>query len=73
MHDTGLLAGVVYEVNLNECFYTWKGAPSFKNGEIIRVSKTPLLADSLLATGFPYHDYGRMEDYLDIFRHLMEA
>jgi len=72
IHDSDLLAGVIYEVNLNECFYTWKGAASFKNGEVIRVSKTPLLSDSLLATGFPYHDYGRMEDYLDIFRHLMK-
>ncbi|MCX6285682.1 MAG: inositol monophosphatase family protein [Bacteroidetes bacterium] len=67
-----VLAGIVYEVNLNECFYTWENAPSYKNGEQICVSKTPKVADSLFATGFPYHDYGRMEDYLDIFRHLMQ-
>ncbi len=72
MQDSRIIAGVIYEVNLDECFYTWQDAPSYKNGEIITVSKTPEVAGSLFATGFPYHDYGRMEDYLDIFRHLMQ-
>ena len=72
LQQSKVLAGVVYEVNLNECFYTWEGAASFKNKEIIRVSKTADVSGSLFATGFPYHDYGRMEDYLDIFRHLMQ-
>jgi myo-inositol-1(or 4)-monophosphatase len=72
MTNNKIIAGVVYEVNLDECFYTWDNAPSYKNGEVIRVSLTPKVADSLFATGFPYHDYGRMEDYLDIFRHMMQ-
>ena len=72
MQDTRILAGVIYEVNLNECFYTWENAPSYKNGEVIRVSDTATVSDSLFATGFPYNDYGRMEDYLDIFRYLMQ-
>ena len=72
MKNNKVLAGVVYEVNLNECFYTWENAPSYRNGEVIRVSATTKVADSLFATGFPYHDYGRMEDYLDIFRQLMQ-
>src|ERR1700750_2793390 len=46
-------AGVVYEVNQDECFYAWRGAPAFLNGKKIRVSHTPKLADSLVATGFP--------------------
>jgi myo-inositol-1(or 4)-monophosphatase len=72
MDQHELLAGVVYEVNLEECYYTWKGAPSYKNGEVIKVSGTRKVSDSLFATGFPYHDYGRMEEYLGIFRHLMK-
>jgi len=72
MQGNRILAGVVYEVNLNECFYTWENAPSYKNGETIRVSRTARVSDSLFATGFPYHDYSRMDDYLDIFRHLMQ-
>ena len=72
MQQSEVILGVIYEVNLKECFYTWRNAPSFKNNEIIRVSKTTRVSDSLFATGFPYHDYGRMDDYLDIFRHLMQ-
>ncbi|MCX6240368.1 MAG: inositol monophosphatase family protein [Bacteroidetes bacterium] len=72
MQENRVVAGVVYEVNLDECFYTWENALSYKNGEPVRVSQTNKVSDSLFATGFPYHDYGRMEDYLDIFRHLMQ-
>ena len=72
MQQNNLLAGVVYEVNLDECFYTWEGAASYKNKETIRVSKTPDVLDSLFATGFPFYDYGRMEDYLDLFAHMMQ-
>ena len=72
LQQHNLLAGVVYEVNLDECFYTWEGAASYKNKETIRVSKTPDVLGSLFATGFPFYDYGRMEDYLDLFRHMMQ-
>jgi len=72
MNDNRIIAGVVYEVNLNECFYTWDGAPSYKNNEVIRVSGTRKAVDSLFATGFPYHDYHRIDDYLDVFRYLMQ-
>ena len=27
-----LVLGVVYEINLDECFYAWKDAPAFLNG-----------------------------------------
>jgi len=72
MRNDSVVAGVIYEVNLNECFYTWEDAPAYLNGKVIRVSEASTVAESLFATGFPYHDYGRMEDYLDIFRHLMQ-
>ena len=72
MQGDEILIGVIYEVNLNECFYTWKDAPSYRNGEMIRVSGTASVADSLFATGFPYHDYGRLDEYMEIFRHLMQ-
>lgn len=46
--------GVVYEVANDEMFYTWKGAPSFCNGQAIQVSGCATLQDALIATGFPY-------------------
>jgi myo-inositol-1(or 4)-monophosphatase len=72
MHKDETIMGMIYEPNLNECFYTWKSAPSFLNGEIIRVSQTATVSESLFATGFPYYDYGRLDDYLAIFKHLLQ-
>jgi len=72
LQGTDVLLGVVYEINHKECFHTWKSGPSFLNREPIKVSPTKKLTDSLLATGFPYYDYGRLDEYLDLFRYLMQ-
>ena len=64
MDKKEVILGVILEVNQNECFYTWKGSPSYLNGQQIRVSDTARVADSLLATGFPYYDFSRLDDYL---------
>jgi len=72
MHGLETLLGVVYEVNLRECFYTWKSAPAYLNGDVIRVSTTSKVYDSLLATGFPYYDYSKLDDYIEIFKYLMK-
>lgn len=65
--------GVVYEINLNECFYAWEGGNAYLNGKIISVSKAPKLADSLIATGFPYYNYNRLDEYMELFRYLMQT
>lgn len=67
MHKTEIITGVVYEINLDECFYSWGDGKAFLNGKEITVSGNKKLSDSLLATGFPYHDYSRLEKYLDLF------
>jgi len=67
-----LVAGVVYEVNLDECFYARKGAPAYLNGKEIHVSKAPKIADSLLATGFPYYDFTKQPQYIALFTDLMQ-
>jgi len=72
MEKKEIILGVILEINQNECFYTWNGAPSFLNGKKIRVSETGKLTDSLLATGFPYYDYSRLDPYMSFFRFLME-
>ncbi|WP_294596765.1 inositol monophosphatase family protein [uncultured Rikenella sp.] len=49
------VVGVVYEVTLQENFYTWKGAPgAFCNGEPIRVSDVARVDDALVLTGLAY-------------------
>jgi myo-inositol-1(or 4)-monophosphatase len=67
-----LVLGVVYEINLDECFYAWKGAPAYLNGKEIKVSKAPKVADSLIATGFPYYDFTKQPQYIKLFTHLMQ-
>lgn len=69
-NDT-LVAGVVHELNFDECFYAWKNGGAFLNGNTISVSTINKLADSLLATGFPYHDYSKMKPYMEVFDHCM--
>ncbi|MFN0208054.1 MAG: inositol monophosphatase family protein [Planctomycetota bacterium] len=46
--------GVVYAPRLGELYEARKGGGAFRNGAAIRVSKATELADSLVATGFPY-------------------
>jgi myo-inositol-1(or 4)-monophosphatase len=65
--------GMVYEINLKECFYSWKGAPAYLNGKEIKVSQKDKIDNSLLATGFPYYDYSLLDPYLDLFKDLMKT
>lgn len=64
--------GVIYEINRAECFYAWQGGGAFLNGKPIKVSSRTDLNDSLLVTGFPYYDYGKLDQYLALFKHLMQ-
>ncbi len=66
-----IVIGVIHEPNLNETFYAWQGSEAFLNGEKISVSTKKRLKDSLIATGFPYHDYSQMENYMKTFHYLM--
>lgn len=49
-----LLLGVVYEICRNECYWTFKGAPSYLNGKEIHVSQVESPDDAFIALGFPY-------------------
>ncbi|MBL0104311.1 MAG: inositol monophosphatase [Bacteroidetes bacterium] len=62
-----LVLGVVHELNLDECFSAVKDGGAFLNGKAIHVSQIDKLSDSLIATGFPYHDYDRMKPYMEVF------
>ena len=64
--------GVVYEINRDECFYATEGGGAFCNEKPISVSKAGGLGEALLATGFPYYDFDKMENYLGILRTFMQ-
>lgn len=67
-----LVMGVVYEVNQDECFYAWKDVPAYLNGKEISVSKNETISKSLIATGFPYYDFQKQPEYIDLFVDLMQ-
>lgn len=58
------VAGVVYEIYYDECFFSWKGGPVYMNDTEVKVSTKTKLADSMLATGFPYTVFERIDDFL---------
>ena len=66
------MVGVVYEINQDEMFSAWKEGGCFLNGSCIQVSETPSVAASLIGTGFPYYDYHLLDQYLALFKHLMQ-
>ncbi len=66
-----LVLGVVYEVGRSECFYAWKGGGAYLNGVPIRVSERGNIHDALLATGFPYNDFSRLDDYMKLLKWTM--
>ncbi|MCC7050993.1 MAG: inositol monophosphatase, partial [Bacteroidia bacterium] len=73
MQEDKLVSGVIYEANIKECFYAWQNGGAFMNGKSIQVSRTNYLQNALLATGFPYYNYNKLDEYLDLFKHLLQA
>ncbi len=68
-----LILGVVYEINQDECFYAFEGSQAYMNGQEIRVSQSKELSSSLIATGFPYDDFSRSDDYMGLLDELTQS
>ncbi|MCF8225461.1 MAG: inositol monophosphatase [Bacteroidales bacterium] len=58
------IVGVVMELGLNECFYGWKDGGAYLNDKPLKVSSNKTLHDSLIATGFPYSAFEKMDEFL---------
>ncbi|MCD6564898.1 MAG: inositol monophosphatase [Bacteroidales bacterium] len=71
MDNQEIILGVVYEIGLDECFFTRKDCPAYLNGKEINVSKTGKVNDSLLATGFPFSNFDRFDQFIDSLRYFM--
>ncbi len=72
MHENKVVLGVVYEINLDECFYAWENSKAFLNEKEIKVSDKNKISDALLATGFPYYDYSDLERYIELFIYFLK-
>ena len=70
MEDQRIVVGVIYELCGRELFVSSLGGGAYLNGQQIHVSSTPKVADSLVSTGFPYSNYERMQQYMQLFMHL---
>ncbi len=68
-----IVLGTVHEITKKETFYAWKNGGAFLNEETIKTNNTQNLQDALIATGFPYYDYDRIENYLQALRTFMQA
>lgn len=66
-----IVLGVVYEVSRDECFSAIINGGAFLNGEPIAVSKRKNLSESLIATGFPIHNFSRLDNYMIAFTYFL--
>ncbi len=66
-----MVLGIIYEVNKKEMFHTIEGHPAYCNDKKIQVSPILNLQESLMATGFPYYEFEKMEAYLKIIRNFL--
>lgn len=73
MENEEVVLGVVYEINLHECFYAMKGGGAFCNDTRIKVSGAETLSASLIATGFPYYNFDMIDKYLAVLKSLMQS
>ena len=71
LQGKAIVGGIVYELNKNELFYAWKGGGAFLNDNPIFVSPAKELSNSLLATGFPYYQFNKLDNNLCIIKDLM--
>lgn len=70
-HHEEVVLGVVHAPVLQETFAALKNRGASLNGEPIRASIISRLSDSLLATGFPYYDFDRLEHYVKTLQYFM--
>lgn len=66
------LVGVVYEINKDECFSATKGGGAFLNGKKISVAGAQKLDECLIATGFPYYMFDKLDIYFDMMKDFIQ-
>lgn len=66
-----LVLGVVHHVPNDQLFYAWQGGGAWRDGTRIHVSQRNTLSQSLISTGFPYHDFAREKAWSAAFNQFM--
>ena len=68
-----LVVGVVYDVAHHELFVAEIGHGLTLNDKPATVSETANIGEALIATGFPFRDYGFVEGYMASLAHFMRV
>jgi myo-inositol-1(or 4)-monophosphatase len=71
-HKGEITQAVIYEPNRNDLYTATKGRGAFLNDKRIRVSKCDKLQDALIGTGFPFRDFKYLDDYLNMFKSMIQ-
>ncbi len=66
-----IIIGIIYEIIADECFYAYENSKAYLNGKEIKVSTREKVSDSLIATGFPYYDYGQLPQFMKTLEFFM--
>ena len=69
-HKNSIEIGVIFDPVKKDLFYARKNEGAFLNGDRIFVSKKKRLAESLLATGFPFKLKKYLPTYMKCFQDL---
>ncbi|MDE7073196.1 MAG: inositol monophosphatase [Bacteroidales bacterium] len=67
-----VILGVVHHIDMDEIFHAVWGGQACLNGNPIHVSTMETLDNSLILTGFPYYDFGRLDGYMKLLAYLMQ-
>lgn len=73
LEDDEPLAGAVVAPSLGLEWSGYRGGPALRNGEVCRVSPTPKLGDSLVATGFPQDRSREPDNNFDSYLRVKRA
>ena len=73
MDGREIVTGVVHEAGGNETFLSWKDGGAWLNNKPVHVSEAPSLSHSLIATGFPYYDFNRLDKFLQSLSHFCKT
>ncbi len=73
MEDNEIVVGIVYEAGGDEIFTSWKNGGTWLNDVPVHVSDTSYLSGSLIATGFPYYDFSRLNNFMMSLSHFCKT
>lgn len=73
LHHGNPVVAVVYCPALQESFTSLKNHGAFLNGIKISVAQNNKLSQTLIATGFPYYQFEKIDEYLGVLSSLMKS